>query len=91
MFDLYFDLPSWLRTTFALVLLSIGGAMTYYGHEGRPKVTQDSWGHTVPVNTKTSDEGSQEMFKIGLLITGMGAALLLVCGKDRAEKSGYHF
>jgi len=91
MFDLYFGLPSWLRTMIALVFLTGGLLMTWYGHEGRQTTTQDSRGRTVLTNRKTSEEGAAQMFRVGLVVTGIGTGLLFVCGQDDAEKSGYHF
>ena len=93
MLDLYFGLPSWLRTMVALTLLTIGLVMTISGYKARPKPAEPhriSMGD-VPTIDDPGSAGGAQMFKIGLIVTGVGTVLTMTCGKSRAEKSGYHF
>ena len=93
MLDLYFGLPCWLRTTVALSLLTIGIVMTVSGYKARPKPAEPhhlSMGDVPTIEDPAIASGGQ-LFKIGLIITGIGTVLTMTCGKSRAEKAGYHF
>ena len=91
MLDFYMDLPAWLRTVLAIVVLGIGATMAFLGSAGRPQVHEevDTRGRLVRVETETP--GSQGVFRVGIVLTGLGAVLLCVCGRSSSEKNGYNF
>jgi hypothetical protein len=92
MLDAYMGLPSWLRMALALIVLGLGSWMAVAGFGGRPTTVETRLpsGET-DVETRPGEPGSATMFRTGVVVCGIGAALLLACGKTSAEKHGYHF
>jgi hypothetical protein len=85
-------MQGWIRTIFALVVVGMGIIMTVHGHLNRPK-TQEivrSDGKRETVETGGSRASATE-FKWGIVITGIGAVLLLLTETSKAEKQGYNF
>jgi hypothetical protein len=92
MLDAYMELPSWIRMILAMVILGIGSWMAIAGFGGRPTTVE----HKLPngkmiVEPRPGPPGSATEFRTGVVICGIGAALLLACGKTSAEKHGYRF
>jgi hypothetical protein len=90
--ELYFSLPSWLRTTVAVVVLGIGLAITIAGYANRPRsreVPLDDG--RVLIEDEGGGRGPAGAFRVGMIVTGVGTVLLMLCGKSRAEKAGYNF
>ena len=92
MFDFYLDLPAWIRASIAAVFMVIGIALAIIGFMDRPQVQLIQLKNGDVLEVQTGDSvGARPAFRYGIIFTGLGAVLLLACGKSRAEKSGYNF
>lgn len=92
MLDAYLELPNWLRTLFAMIVLGAGVMMAYDGYKGGPKFikSKDYKGEEYVSDIKDTP-GASYKFRFGFIVTGMGFVLLMAAGKSSSEKKGYHF
>ena len=91
MLEAYMSLPAWLRTVVAVAMLGAGIAITLAGYTGRPKTTERLLPNGRVEVTTTEEPGARGAFRFGFFLTGIGAILLLTCGKSNSEKNGYNF
>ena len=88
----YLDLPAWLRTILAVVVLGVGLTMTVIGYRDRPRAKEIVLGDgRVMIDEHDPLPGSAAGFRYGILFTGIGTILLFLCGRSASEKSGYNF
>ena len=90
---LYLELPAWMRMVIAVVVLSVGVWMTWFGYNNRQILKQetDALGHTQFVEKRREHPYADMSFFIGMGAVVVGAMLFTACGTSDAEKHGYRF
>jgi uncharacterized membrane protein YidH (DUF202 family) len=92
MLDFDMDLPAWLRTTAALLVMGVGILLVVVGYIDRPKYTETPLPDgRVLVVEEGGGRGPARAFRAGFVVCGVGAVLLMMSGKSRSEKGGYNF
>jgi hypothetical protein len=92
MFDFYLELPSWLRTIVAMVVLLTGFGLTSVGYMNRPQFEEVLARDGTVVKVESGGgRGPAAAFRLGMAVSGLGVVLLVTCGKSTAEKNGYNF
>ena len=73
MFDAYFDLPAWLRTVVALIVIGVGVCLLISGYAGRPQSQQVTRSDDkVVVVESGGDRASRSRFRAGIVVAGVG-------------------
>jgi hypothetical protein len=92
LFELYSNLPSWLRLCVAALVLAVGLAMTWAGYAGRSERRETPLHNGRVFVEETGDTpGSATAFRYGIVVSGVGAILFALSGKSSSERNGYNF
>ena len=89
----YLELPAWIRMIIAVVVLSTGIWMTWFGYHNRQIVKEetDVLGNSHFVERRREHPYADLSFFTGMGMCVVGAMLFTACGTSDAEKHGYKF